>query len=849
MSIAWIKINGEWRVVNTSAKRNGDWVPTNTKVRIPDGWEGIAWSNSTPGGFELSERYLHKFSNDLNEFSAFFSFLAPETDPELEYGRRLGTRRHAPGEPIPPEDLVASGWVNPRPYVASASVQRPPLLLNGLHLALIPKGQHRGKVLAMPADLVLASSVNFFGTNDVWSFQPAAIIDFSEDAGTPQKPRFLNFLIPVGKKAPLVNLQAGITDQAYPNFFCVGQAWTASGDLILAGGSRWGFNQAPEVQVYGDGRMYASEVNYSWNPALPGSWTSAVETSMDGSFNAVQIPFASGHYVSAGCWKRGPSLTNSRWYASVLPYPRVPRTNNNPHMLIMGGETLQRSGIAFNRIPDTFNSYESLVVSGLTTSSDPGFGKDYYLGNYVFSGPSAKQSKQIYSALLVDSGSSLDIDLSVYNDSLYFYPRAFTTSSNGVCYAGFTHRSALLTNHKTHPGEWDKTVGNDVATATARDKFRYYGSAFRVPNNVDQHRVDDIVRCGGGDTFDYNRNTQDTLTSDILRLSDIPGTSGASNSISWEESTAMNEKRSTFNTVLLPDATVFAIGGVENNLDSTLTLLQSFVDDTSGFYTQVELSPLVAADHHHQMGVMPPALSFDELTEYHGLHHLEGIYEIIPQESVSDSLNRYGAYRFFICPEVLNAERTEWTLYDWTRLTSWRDYHSASLLLPDGRVVVAGGDGRHASGNPFLTNPDNVPVQFLGVDYEIFRPKYLKPNQGPGATTIRPTGVGVSGATYNSHPQINCPELNFNGQYIVSSNAFTNPSIYLERVVLMPPGNCTHHADTTQRYYKCVSQQINSTQLRFTMPTGENILPRGFYMLFAVTNEEIPAEAVWVWVN
>ena len=65
----------------------------------------------------------------------------------------------------------------------------------------------------------------------------------------------------------------------------------------------------------------------------------------------------------------------------------------------------------------------------------------------------------------------------------------------------------------------------------------------------------------------------------------------------------------------------------------------------------------------------------------------------------------------------------------------------------------------------------------------------------------------------------------------------------------MPPGNCTHHADTTQRYYKCVSEQINSTQLRITLPTGENILPRGFYMLFAVTNEEIPAEAVWVWVN
>jgi hypothetical protein len=860
MSIAWIKVNGEWRVVNTSAKRNGEWIPTNTKVRIPDGWEGIAWSNSTPGGFELSERYLHKFSNDLNEFSAFYSFLAPETDPELEYRGRIGTRLHAPGAPVPPEDLITSGWVNPRPIdpnpanpVAYAierekEHQRPPLLFNSLHLTLIPKGPHRGKVLAMPGDVVVASSVGFFGTSDPWSLQPVSIIDFSKDAGTPEKPRFLNFLIPVGKSSEIQNNQANppYTDITYPNFFCVGHAWSPSGDLIMAGGSRWGFNP-PDLITYGNSRLYSSEITYAWNPALPGSWTSATDAYI--GYTSVQIPFTSGHYLSAGCWKRGPNLSEYRWYSTVLPYPRVERSGGKPHMLVMGGESLQRVGNGFNRIPDTFNNYESLIVSGFTTSSHSGLFKDYYNGSYVFSGPSVKSSKQIYSALLVDSGSSLDIDLSVYNDSLYFFPRCFTTSSNAVCYAGFTHRSSLLINHGTHPGVWDKTVGNDISTSSARNKFRYYGSAFRVPNNVDQHRVDDIVRCGGGDTFDYNRSTQDTATTDILRLSDISGTSGANNYIQWEESNFMNEKRSTFNTVILPDASIFAIGGVENNLEASLSLRQSFIEDTSGFFTQVELSPLVAADHHKQMGVMPPAQSFEELTEYHGNHHVEEIYEIIPQESNSDPINRDGAFRFFVCPEILNSDRTEWSLYDWSRMTSWRDYHSASLLLPDGRVLISGGEGRHSAGNAWLLDPNNVPVPGYGVDYEIFSPKYIKPNQGPGATTVRPTGVGVSGATYNSHPQIDCPELNFNGQYIVSSNAFTDPSIYLERIVLMPPGNCTHHADTTQRYYKCVSQQINSTQLRITMPTGENILPRGFYMLFAVTNEEIPAEAVWVWVS
>jgi len=859
MSIAWIKVNGEWRVVNTSAKRNGEWIPTNTKVRIPDGWEGIAWSNLTPGGFELSERYIHKFSNDLNEFSSQYPFLAPETDPELEYNGRLGTRLYQFQIP-PPEDLIPSGWVNPRPIdpnpedpVAYAiqrdnERQRPPLLFNSLHLTLIPKGPHRGKVLAMPGNVAIASSLSYFGTSEPWSFQPVSIIDFSKDAGTPEKPRFLNFLIPVGKSYEIQNNQAdpSYTDFAYPNFFCVGHAWSPSGDLIMAGGSMWGF-EPPDFILYGDSRLYSSEITYAWNPALPGSWTSATDAYI--GYDSVQVPFTSGHYVSAGCWRRGPNLSEYRWYTTVLPYPRVARTGDKPHMLVMGGESLQRVGNSYDRIPNTFNTYESLILSGFTTSSHSGLFKDYYNGSYVFSGPSTKQTKQLYSALFADSGSSLDINNSVYNDSLYFYPRCFTTSSNAVSFAGFTHRSSLLVNHGTHPGVWDRTVGNDISTSSARDKFRYYGSAFRVPNNLDQNRIDDIVRCGGGDTFNYDRALQSTASTDILRLSDIPGTSGASNYIQWEESTAMNEKRSTFNTVLLPDGSVFAIGGVENDLQSSLTLRESFIGETGGVYNQLDLSPLVIADHHKQMGLMPPELSFEELTVPHGLHHIEEVYEIISQDSNSDPINRDGAFRYLVSPEILNSDRTEWQLYDWTRMTSWRDYHSASILLPDGRVLISGGEGRHASGNNWLKDENNVILLGYGVDYEIFSPKYIKPNQGPGATTVRPTGVGVSGAPYNSHPQIDCPELSFNGQYIVSSNAFTDPSIYLERVVLMPPGNSTHHADITQRYYKCVSQQINSTQISFTMPTGENILPRGFYMLFAVTNQEIPAEAVWVWVN
>jgi len=822
MSIAWIKVGNEWKLVDALAKTNGQWAHTNPTIKTPGGWEGASWSTNTPGGF--TERYLHKINNLFNEI------IAPETNPELQY----------PG----------LTYVNPRPYIPGSTPMSPPLFMNGLHLALIPKGPHRGKVLAMNGNVVLASSVSYFGSSDVWSFQCASILDFSEDAGTPEKPRFLNFIIPIGTSSIVFNESTtpAFEDQAYPNFFCVGQAWTPSGDLTLVGGSQWGFNRAPERQIYGEGTLYASYSTWAWNPALPGSWTSSVQGYY--TYTSQQIPFTSGHYVSAGCWRRGPLIQEYRWYTTVLPYPRSSRYANNPSMLALGGESLKRTGFGFDRIPSTFNSYEALIIGSMTTSSNSGLYRDSFQGG-IFPGPSLENPQQIYSALYADRGYTLDLDNSVFNDSLYFYPRAFTTSSNGVSYAGFTHRSALLTNHGTSPGVWDLTVGNDVTSNTARDKFRYYGSAFRVPNNLEQHKVDDIVRCGGGNIFDYDRELQDTVDVDILKLSDITGTvgPGINNYIQWSGYGSMAEPRSTFNTVILPDASVFAVGGVRNNTQTSLQLKQSFVEEVSGFYNQVEITPLVLADHHHQSGPPNAELTFEDATHHHIEHLIEDVYDVFPAESLAEpATNTDGLFYFSIYPEILGADRQEWTLYDWARSTSWRDYHSASILLPDGRVLISGGEGRHSQADPWIQNADNTIIPGLGVDYEIFSPKYIKPTQGPNDTTVRPTGVGISGAPYNSDPQIDCPQFSYSGQYIVSSNSL-GAGVYLEKVVLMAPGNCTHHADHTQRYYMCVSQQISATQLGFTLPTGENILPRGFYMLFAVTNEEIPAEAVWVWVN
>jgi hypothetical protein len=876
---SWVKVNGQWQESNILVKNNNTWKESCPAIKQDNDWikkiECSQVINPTFSYGSYTERYLQVIDTRL--FQVF------EGSPEFEvYG---GTPGITEGTRV---DVQFSGpifgFVNPDPPLSNRPYASP-RFMNALHLGVIPKGPHRGKLIAMNADVIIASGSPYLN-NQQYSFQTAAIVDFDKTAGTPQKPRFLNFQIPTEK--PYVYTEGAFTFSSYPNLFCCGHAWSPSGDFVMAGGSTWTWKSTGGA-VQGVGQLGAWDATYVWNPALPGSWTSS--TYAGATRTDIQVAFTSGHYVSAGAWVRGPDMDSPRWYPTVLPYPRVSRTSNRHHCLLFGGDPLVRDQAltgSFAVIPSEFNSYESLVISSMATSSNPGVYKDSYNGSTTFGGPSERNFNEVYSALNVTANDpnspcplpnlpipgDVDYVLSIFNDSLYYYPRCFTTSSGGVSFAGFTHRSSLLYNHDTGPGIWDTTVGNNPRTFDAHDFYRWYGSAFRIPNNLNKNKIDDIVRCGGANTFTPIISDQDTWTTDILKLSDIQGLVGTNNGISWSGWLPMAEERSTFNTVILPNASVFAVGGLKNNeaaeLCSTAQLRQFL--ENGGKLNTFDVSPLLIGDHHRTgMGPPTPVPIVINNKFQPDDNHLEHIIEMVnevydTQILESNSLgNTAGQYHFLVSPEILNPERTLWTLVneDVAKTLSWRDYHSASILLPDGRIVVAGGEFRHSALNPKISfdggdlfNIENVApmvrpfygipgirelVNGTGWDYEIFTPGYLQEG-------LMPDGVGISGATYNSHPQIDCYELNYNGQYIVSSNAlYNNGSI--SKVVFMPPGCVTHHADITQRYYECNLQTISQTQVRITMPNSEGILPRGFYMMFVVSNIAVPSKATWVWLN
>jgi hypothetical protein len=155
------------------------------------------------------------------------------------------------------------------------------------------------------------------------------------------------------------------------------------------------------------------------------------------------------------------------------------------------------------------------------------------------------------------------------------------------------------------------------------------------------------------------------------------------------------------------------------------------------------------------------------------------------------------------------------------------DYHSAAVLLPDGRVLVAGGDSRVNVANP--TGP---------CDYEVYVPPYLASDTNIPEFTPSP-------------PVLNPLFYNTQSPYL---DYWAPTGATIAKVVLMRPGSTTHHSDFDQRYVELEFEVSASSSLAFMAPpgppspalAGTNAAPPGWYMLFLVSSQGVPSTAGWV---
>ena len=166
--------------------------------------------------------------------------------------------------------------------------------------------------------------------------------------------------------------------------------------------------------------------------------------------------------------------------------------------------------------------------------------------------------------------------------------------------------------------------------------------------------------------------------------------------------------------------------------------------------------------------------------------------------------------------EIYDPATDDWTLTAASRVP--RLYHSTALLLPDGRVVAAGGNPEATTLVPWDQDPIHEEMRL-----EIFSPPYLF--RGP-----RPTITGVSTEwKYGQTFQINSPDAGSIRWASLLRNCVT-----------------THSFDGSQRL---VDLDINAQAggiVTITITNNPNIAPPGWYMLFLVNNNGIPSVASWV---
>jgi hypothetical protein len=146
----------------------------------------------------------------------------------------------------------------------------------------------------------------------------------------------------------------------------------------------------------------------------------------------------------------------------------------------------------------------------------------------------------------------------------------------------------------------------------------------------------------------------------------------------------------------------------------------------------------------------------------------------------------------------------------WTTMSALsvpRFYHSIALLLPDARVLVAGG-GRFGG-----TAVDDM------LNAEIYSPSYLFKGSRP---------------VISSAPNV----ISYNSNFSVST---TNAG-QIAKVSLVRLGSVTHHFNIDQRYLS-LSFQTSSNALTVQAPTNSTTAIPGYYMLFILDANGIPSVA------
>jgi hypothetical protein len=312
---------------------------------------------------------------------------------------------------------------------------------------------------------------------------------------------------------------------------------------------------------------------------------------------------------------------------------------------------------------------------------------------------------------------------------------------------------------QTNSGLPETDPGRYRLLSTAKFSQGWYPMAFQAPNGK-------VFNLGPQPTMGYiDLNGTGTWTSLGDRV---------------DPANNLGNGRRTFgNAVMYDTGKIVLIGGADPPTNTALTI---DINGSSPVVTQV--SSMVAARRQHNSTVLA-----------------DGTVLVTGGTSGAGFNN---AAQSLLATELWNPSNGQFKTLK--SAATPRLYHSLALLLPDARVLSAGGDGSDAPSYP---------------NAEIFTPPYLLNSDGTPA--VRPS---ISSAPGN---------INYN-----SSFAVTTGTTDIARVTLIKLSSVTHSTNFDQRFLN-LNFTKTGTNLSVTAPSSGNIATPGYYMLFVLNATGVPS--------
>ena len=144
-----------------------------------------------------------------------------------------------------------------------------------------------------------------------------------------------------------------------------------------------------------------------------------------------------------------------------------------------------------------------------------------------------------------------------------------------------------------------------------------------------------------------------------------------------------------------------------------------------------------------------------------------------------------------------------------------RNYHSSTLLLPNGTLLITGGDVWNS---------------------EIFYPPYLfeKDENNKPVLAKRPLISKIN------------KELK---RGIVDIELDKNEVLDIEKITLISTGSTTHAQGSEPKFRSLEIVKKNKNNLSFIIPSNRNELQNGTYMIFAITPAGVPSKGEIIFLN